>query len=46
MDEDFAELWWQLVEWPEDVQQKIINAVRAIQGEYIDFKVDEDLSSD
>jgi hypothetical protein len=36
MEQELEELWSQIVEWPTDLQQKVIDAIRAIQAEYID----------
>ena len=36
MQKELEELWSQIVEWPPEIQQKVMDAVRAIQAEYID----------
>ena len=33
MKTDLEELWVQLVEWPPEVQQKVMDAIRAMQAE-------------
>jgi len=45
MKTELEELWVQLVEWPPEVQQKVMDAIRAIQAEYIDYNVDDDSNS-
>lgn len=36
MQKELEELWSQIVEWPSEIQQKVMDAIRAIQAEYID----------
>jgi hypothetical protein len=36
MEEELKELWSHLVEWPPEIQQKVMDAIRAIQAEYVD----------
>jgi hypothetical protein len=36
MQTELEELWSQIVEWPPEIQQKVMDAIRAIQAEYID----------
>jgi hypothetical protein len=33
---ELEELWPQIVEWPPEIQQKLVDAIRALQAEYID----------
>jgi len=40
MPKELEEVWSQIVEWPPDIQQKLIDAIRAIQAEYIDGESD------
>ena len=40
MPKELEELWPQIVEWPPEIQQKLIDAIRAIQAEYIDGEHD------
>jgi hypothetical protein len=35
MPKELEELWSQIVEWPPEIQQKVMDAIRAIQAEYI-----------
>jgi hypothetical protein len=45
MKTEFEELWVQLQEWPPEVQQKVMDAIRAIQAEYIDYNLDDESNS-
>jgi hypothetical protein len=45
MKTELEELWVQLVEWPPEVQQKVMDAIRAIQAEYIDYNADDESNS-
>lgn len=40
MPKEFEELWSQIVEWPPELQRKVMDAIRAIQAEYIDGGAD------
>jgi hypothetical protein len=40
MPKELEELWPLIVDWPSEIQQKVIDAIRAIQAEYIDAKAD------
>jgi hypothetical protein len=40
MQHELEELLRLVADWPPDVQQKIIDAIRAIQAEYIDGTTD------
>jgi hypothetical protein len=40
MQKELGELWPQIIDWPPEVQQKVIEAIRAIQAEYIDRNTD------
>jgi hypothetical protein len=43
MPKELEELWSQIVNWPPEVQQKVTDAIRAIQAEYIDGTADSAL---
>ena len=45
MRKELEELWVQLVEWPPEVQQKVMDAIHAIQAGYIDYNVNDDSNS-
>jgi hypothetical protein len=45
MEKELEELWVRLVEWPPEVQQKVMDAIRAIQAEYIDSNADDESNS-
>jgi hypothetical protein len=34
MQKDLEELWSQIVEWPPEIQRKVLDAIYAIQVEY------------
>jgi hypothetical protein len=36
MQKELQELWSQIVEWPPEIQQKVMDAIYAIQAKYID----------
>jgi hypothetical protein len=40
MSDELEELLRSIADWPPEVQQKVINAIRAIQAEYIDGDTD------
>jgi hypothetical protein len=40
MSDELEQLLLLIVDWPDEVQQKVIDAIRAIQAEYIDGDAD------
>ena len=40
MPAELEELWSLITEWPPELQQKVMDAIRAIQAEYIDGDTD------
>jgi hypothetical protein len=40
MSDEFEQLLRLIADWPPEVQQKIMDAIRAIQAEYIDGNTD------
>lgn len=40
MQKELEELRAQIVEWPPEIQQEVMDAIRAIQAEYIDGGAD------
>ena len=40
MPDELEQLLQLIADWPSDVQQKVIDAIRAIQAEYIDGETD------
>ena len=45
MSDELEQLLHRIADWPPEVQQKVIDAIRAIQAEYIDGNFDDGLSS-
>jgi hypothetical protein len=41
MPDELEQLLQLIADWPPEMQQKIMDAIRAIQAEYIDCNVDE-----
>ena len=41
MSDELEQLLRRLADWPPEVQQKVMDAIRAIQAEYIDGNVDD-----
>lgn len=41
MSDELEQLWSPVADWPPDVQQKVMDAIHAIQAEYIDGNADD-----